>query len=540
ISDPERLCTGTPGRIFSVPIRSGDQLMGIVAAMLPSQMISEELESSSLSNAVLLARETGSFDVCTDFPVEMNPWFHERFSKESVRGFFERRENAFYADRYAALWTPVHFPGDRHWRIAFLYDEQASLKASGVGSGLTGLGTAGLVLLLGGAVIILCKAIRARERSESRARRQFNEVKHIYNTSPVGLCFLDRNLRFVRINEQLAAISGRPALEHIGRPFRDVLPQIAAQVEAAQRKVLCMGETVSHVEVQGTDINGTQRVWLVSSHPMRTEGEIVSGVSVVVQDITMRVHAEEQARQRQADLAHMTRLGTMGEMASGLAHELNQPLASIVNYIQACAVRIRSHRAKPEDLLEDITLAAAQAQRAGAIIDHLRRVVRKREPQATRVDLNDIVRDAAGLMKAETRPNGLQPRFELQDGLPLVQAECIQIEQVIINLMRNSVDALREIDPDRKDLVIHTEVNSDGAIEFSIHDTGTGLDGESLDRAFEPYFTTKEEGMGMGLSISRSIIEGHGGRLWAMPNRNHGTTFKFTLPVNGTGGHNGS
>lgn len=536
ISEPVRLGVGVRGRVISVPIRSdGGALLGIVAGTVPSRMISEALENSSLGNIVLLASAHGSFVGCTDFPAEMLTWFQERFEREGVEAFFARRDDAFYADRYAALWTPVDIPGDHGWNIAFLYDEAASLAASGITSELAGRGTAALVLLLGGAMIILCRAMRALEQSEERARKQFFEVKHIYNTSPVGLCFLDRELRFVRINEQLAAAAGRPGPEHIGKAFRDVFKDIAPQVDAMMAGVLTTGEAVSHVEVHRVAPSQERRVWLMSFHPIKSDQGCVFGMGVVVQDITKRVRAEEQARQRLADLAHLTRLGTLGEMATGLAHELNQPLAAIVNYVQTCAQRIRSGRNGSEDLLDDIEQAAAQAQRAGEIIEHLRRVVRKREPRGAKVDINKIVREAADLMEFETRPNGVDLHFELEEFLPPVTVESIQIEQVIVNLMRNGLEALKETEPRERRLDIRTTHRARGAVVFTIHDTGSGLKGDALERVFDPYFTTKSDGMGMGLSISRSIIEGHGGRLWATSGGDRGTTFQFTLPVDKRG-----
>ncbi len=532
ISKPVELCVGKQGRVLSVPIRNNGQFLGLVAGMVASSVVSQTLEEGSPKpTAVLLTSEDGSAVGCTDFPRPMYAWFQDRFNQRGVSSFFRERGNSFQAGKYTALWMEVDFPDDADWRLAFLYDQTSSLAAIGVSSEVAGWGTAAMVLLLGGAVMTLCRAMRALERSEERARKQFVEVKHIYNTSPVGLCFLDRELRFVRINEQLAAAGGRSGSEYIGKAFRDVFQDIASQVDAMLAGVLTTGESVSHVEVHRITPSQEQLVWLMSFHPIKSDEDCVFGMGVVVQDITTRVRAEEQARQRLADLAHVTRVGTMGEMATGLAHELNQPLAAIVNYVQTCARRIRSGRGGPEELLDDIEQAAAQAQRASEIIEHLRRVVRKREPCPARTDINKIVREAADLMEFETRPNGVELHFELEEFLPSVTADAIQIEQVIVNLMRNGLEALQEREPHDRRLEIRTTRRTPGAVELAIHDTGSGLSGNALERVFDPYFTTKPNGMGMGLSISRSIIEGHGGRLWATPGADRGTTFRFTLPA---------
>jgi two-component system sensor histidine kinase TtrS len=174
----------------------------------------------------------------------------------------------------------------------------------------------------------------------------------------------------------------------------------------------------------------------------------------------------------------------------------------------------------------------AQAERAAGIIKHLRGFLRKRDPQRTNASINELVRSAAGLVAFEARELGVGVRFELADELSPVEVDKVQIEQVILNLVRNGLEAMRDGAPDGKELLIRTSADgSSGEVSVAVRDAGRGLSADELDRVFEAFYTTKAGGMGMGLSISRSIIEAHGGRLWAAENPGGGTTFRFALPA---------
>lgn len=258
---------------------------------------------------------------------------------------------------------------------------------------------------------------------------------------------------------------------------------------------------------------------------------------IVATDITRRHEVEEQHRQQDEKLQRTARLVTMGEMASSLAHELNQPLTAIANYCMGLSARIRTRvdAGKPLDaneMLQMLAKTAAQAERAGMVIRRIRGFVKRSEPERTRCEVHSIVADAIGLAEIDAQRLGKRVEVRLEPDLPSLNADPILIEQVMLNLIKNGIEAMRST-PHR---TLRVTVRLQGEnVEFAVADTGPGLSPEANARLFEPFFTTKAEGMGMGLNICRSIIESHQGRLWAETNEWGGCTFRFTLPIHAAG-----
>lgn len=252
-------------------------------------------------------------------------------------------------------------------------------------------------------------------------------------------------------------------------------------------------------------------------------------VLITCRDVTELRRAEEQVRRHQAELAHVSRLHTMGEMASGLAHELNQPLSAIVNYANGCIRRLEDGAISPEDLMSALSLTAEEATRAGEILKRLRQFVRKGEQRSVLADVNQIVRDAVVLAAADLKQHRIEATLNLDANLPRISVDPIQVEQVILNLVRNAIEAMENISPHRRRLLIRTKPEGPRGVEVAVSDQGPGMSTEALEQVFTPFFTTKQEGMGIGLSISRSIVEGHGGRMWVEPHDEAGVTFRFTL-----------
>lgn len=258
----------------------------------------------------------------------------------------------------------------------------------------------------------------------------------------------------------------------------------------------------------------------------------------VATDITARRQAEELARQEEERLQFTGRLMTMGEMASSLAHELNQPLAAINNYCMGTAALVRAGRTSPETLLPALEKTSQQAVRAGMIIKRIRSFVKRSEPKRQPTSIYEIVADAVGLAEIEARKRRIRIVTELPAGLPQIYVDPVLIEQVLVNLLKNAAEAMQNHTPPpglRRDLSIRLHVRrQERAIEFTVVDHGPGVDETAIERLFEPFFSTKSDGMGMGLNICRSIIESHHGRLWVENNYagdvRSGCTFFILLP----------
>jgi PAS domain S-box-containing protein len=257
----------------------------------------------------------------------------------------------------------------------------------------------------------------------------------------------------------------------------------------------------------------------------------------IATDITTRKQAQELARQQHEQLQFTSRLTTMGEMASSLAHELNQPLAAINNYCSGAIALLKSGRGTPENLLPAMEKTSQQAVRAGMIIKRIRGFVKRSEPKRQSSRIKDIIADAIGLAELETRKRRIRLITDMRGRLPAVSVDSVLIEQVLINLIKNAAEAMHENAPDAPDATITVAVrSSDDAVQISVTDQGPGVDAEHTERLFEPFYSTRSDGMGMGLNICRSIIESHRGRLWVENDlgpdgRITGCTFHFCLPV---------
>ncbi len=251
----------------------------------------------------------------------------------------------------------------------------------------------------------------------------------------------------------------------------------------------------------------------------------------IATDITDRKQTAEVARQQEERLQRTSRLITMGEMASTLAHELNQPLSAIANYCAGSVTRLQAGNAKQEDILAAMQKASFQAERAGKIIRRVREFVKKSEPRRAAVSIVDILEDAIGFADIDARRTGIRIVTAVEPGLPAVYADRIMIEQVLLNLVRNGIDAMADALPERRVLTVRVRGCGPGQVEVAVIDQGHGISEEGRSRLFTPFYTTKAEGMGMGLNICRSIIEFHDGRLIVDDNPEGGTIFSFILPT---------
>ena len=256
----------------------------------------------------------------------------------------------------------------------------------------------------------------------------------------------------------------------------------------------------------------------------------LSYVNIYARDITAVRRAEQESRQHQAELVHVCRLSTMGEVATGMAHELNQPLSAIVNFASGCSRRLQGNVGRRQELVDAMGQITTQAQRASEIIRRLRALVGKQPPIRSLVDLNYLVREVCTFVEYDTGKMDLAIDLDLAPGEIPVDVDLVQIEQVLLNLVRNALDALQEIAPEKRRLTVRTLLKGEEA-EVVVEDTGPGIEPERTQSLFEPFYTTKESGMGMGLPISQTILENHGGRIWAEPRPQGGAVFFIRLPV---------
>lgn len=251
----------------------------------------------------------------------------------------------------------------------------------------------------------------------------------------------------------------------------------------------------------------------------------------LVEEISERKQAEKVSGKLQAELAHTHRLSMMGEMASGLAHELNQPLTAINIYTKGCMRRLQGMNGNRSELLDAMAKVSGEARRAGEIISWMRGFIRKAEPRTAVVDMNSAVREAIDLLGHELQSQGIDTELDLTVPLPSTLADKIQIQQIVLNLVRNSIEAMNGHDCTRRDLTIRTLKAADDTIEVSIRDSGHGVPAEVLENIFDSFVTTRTDGLGLGLSICRSLVEAHGGHLWVAADDRPGATFCFTMPV---------
>jgi C4-dicarboxylate-specific signal transduction histidine kinase len=250
-------------------------------------------------------------------------------------------------------------------------------------------------------------------------------------------------------------------------------------------------------------------------------------------EIAERQRAEEALQKAQGELAHVTRVMTLGELTSSIAHEVNQPLAAVVTNGQAALRWLALEIPRLDEVRAAVERVVRDGNRASEVIQRIRALAKKNPTLMVSVDINDVIREAILLVQREVSSRGALLRTELASALPAVLGDRIQLQQVVVNLVINGVDAMASITDRPREIVIQSQPHETREVLVAVRDSGIGLDAESADRLFNAFFTTKPSGMGMGLSISRSIITAHGGKLWASPNADHGAAFQFTVPIDG-------
>jgi PAS domain S-box-containing protein len=375
----------------------------------------------------------------------------------------------------------------------------------------------------------LLKKVEELRRSQQQLQEREAKLNSIFNASVEGIITIDMSDTIVSANAAVETIFGYKPEELIGC-------NIIKLMNASPRDIhYCNASSTTHRASQIEEIEGNHK----NGYPVPLDMSIaeysiekISYFTCIVRDISLRKHREQQDKEHLDELAHVTRLGLMGEMASGIAHEINQPLAAISTYAQVSLNIINSYPANLAKLTEILYKTQQQALRAGHIIHRMREFIKSHEPHRSLININILVHNAVGLCIAELKQNNIKLVFELESNPPSIYVDQIQIEQVILNLIRNSIDALKNApETPARQITIHSCLTADNGIQVRVKDNGSGINESQQQKILMPFYTTKTDGMGMGLSISRSLIEAHEGSFYFNSEPQKGTTFYFTLPI---------
>ena len=391
----------------------------------------------------------------------------------------------------------------------------------------------------------------------------------LYETAPVGLAFLTPDCRYRLINRHLCEICGLSVDDHIGRSVRETVPQVAEQVENIVQTILRTGNSITGIEVSGQRPDGgnADRVWITNWHPLIAKDGSILGINVAAEDITerkrmesalaaseaksrelasslrnlnevleQRVVAEAQERVRiwddaRRELSEIGRHLTMAAMLASIAHEVSQPLASTILNADAglqLLAKVKPDMDEVRAILKDI---ADDGRRAHTVLDGIRSMFRNDHGERTTVKVNDLIGEVLAVVRGELDLHQVSLRSELSDGLPIVLAAPTQLQQVLLNLVMNAIEAMSTVTARERMLIVKSEIGESGYVQITVEDTGSGIDPSLVERVFEAFFTTKALGMGMGLSICRSIVEAHGGLLSVSARRPNGSSFCVKLPT---------
>jgi len=387
--------------------------------------------------------------------------------------------------------------------------------------------------------LIACEDIEERKEEESARRFSEKQYRLVVETASDAVISVNDSSTILFANSATMRVFGYAPAELIGKPLTILMPEFLRKLhEAGFKRYLATGRR--HINWQGTELTGLHKDGQefpveVSFGELTKDGhQIFTGF---IRDISERKQAEEIQKQAQkaiqtaqAELARVSRLTTMGELAASIAHEVNQPLTAVNNNSNACLRLLANQNLQPDVLRQALEEIVADGTRASAIIARIRAFIKKAPVEKNSLDVNEVIGEVLAMAGHGFEENRIVLKSELAQALPPLLGDRVQLQQVLLNLIMNGIEAMSTVTDRPRLLWVQSRIDESGDVLIEVRDSGTGL-GLEGDRVFTPFFTTKANGMGMGLSISRSLIEGHGGRLRATPNSPHGAVFSFTLPV---------
>jgi PAS domain S-box-containing protein len=387
----------------------------------------------------------------------------------------------------------------------------------------------------------LRQEIADRKRAQEAFRRVEEQARAIVDSALDAVVVMDADGIITEWNRQAEETFGWTRPEALGRRMSETI--IPAQYRLSHERGLeqffktGQGPVLNRrIEINGLRRDGTEFPVELAITPLKT-GDTWT-FSAFVRDISERKRAEEKLRQSelnlrntQAELAHVNRVMTMGELTASIAHEVNQALSAIIASGDSCSAWLSNDPPTLDKARAAASRIIQAATQASEIVQRLRALFKKTTSMTASVDMNAVIEDTVSLVHHETERNKIFLRTELQPGVPSVSGDRVQLQQVILNLAMNGIEAISGLDTEPKRLMIRSTLSNTRELLVSVEDTGLGIEAEHADRLFAPFFTTKPQGIGMGLPICRSIIEAHGGRLWAAKNEPRGAVFHFALPV---------
>jgi PAS domain S-box-containing protein len=370
-------------------------------------------------------------------------------------------------------------------------------------------------------------------RLGNELEEQREHLSELFARVPEAVVMVDRDSRVTRVNPEFTKIFGYTAAEAIGQRLKDLITpdDVQDEVEGFTHRMV-QTEDVFAVETVRRHKNGTRVPVSLICVPLSSNR---SGNScyVICRDMTETKRLQDEQRRYhdiQLELAHANRIATLAQLSASIAHELNQPLTGIMTNCGTCLRMLTSDPQNVDGASEAVRRTMRDGHRASEVITRLRALFNKKEPASDSVNLNEATREVIALSLDELQNRRVIVRTELADDVQFVTADRVQLQQVVLNLLRNALDAMNTVDDRPRELLIRTEREEGDCVRLSVKDAGVGFDPQTTDRLFEAFYSTKNDGMGVGLSVSRSIIENHQGRLWAVLNDGPGATFSFSVP----------
>jgi PAS domain S-box-containing protein len=380
---------------------------------------------------------------------------------------------------------------------------------------------------------VLQADLQTLSRLGNELEDQRAHLSELFARVPEAVVLIDRNASVTRVNPEFTKLFGYTAEEAVGQQLIDLITPdgLRQEVEGYMYRMVLTGDTFAAETIRRRK-NGTHVPVSLICVPVPSNGGANAGY-VIYRDLTEAKRLQDEQRrfhEVQLELAHANRIATLGQLSASIAHELTQPLTGIITNCGTCLRMLTGDSQNLEVAREAVLRTMRDGQRASEVIARLRALFSRKEPATEPVDLNEATREVIALSLGEIKSSGVLVRTELADGLPYVMADRVQLQQVVLNLLRNALDAMSMVDDRPRDLLIRSEPGEGDSVRLSLKDAGVGFDPHIMNKLFEAFYSTKRDGMGVGLAVSRSIVENHQGRLWADLNDGPGATFSFSVP----------